>query len=100
MNKENFAMKEIRVRIPGDVCADVERRFFEYNAAKDIIAYLSSRETVLPEHLERFINQAEFRFTELEMVKEQVTKQYKPEGLEEYGYTFDFDDSAIVYSAN
>lgn len=93
-------MKEIRVQIPYDVCAEVERRFFEYNAAKDIIKFLMSREDVLESKLMWYINNTETRFTELELLKDEVTAQYKPEGLDNYGYEFDFRESCIVYKAN
>lgn len=93
-------MNEIRVQIPYDVSADVERRFFEYNATKNILAYLMSRDDVLATHLEKYIRQAETRFTELELMKEQVTQQYAPEGLADYGYEFDFNKSEIVYKNN
>lgn len=93
-------MKEIRVQIPHDVCAEVERRFFEYNAAKDIIKFLMSREDVLESKLMWYINNTETRFTELELLKDEVTSQYKPEGMGDVGYEFDFKESCIVYKAN
>lgn len=93
-------MNEIRVQIPHDVSAEVERRFFEYNAAKDIIKYLMTRDDVLESKLMWYINNTESRFIELEMMKEEVTAQYKPEGISDYGYEFDFNDCSIVYKVN
>lgn len=93
-------MNEIRVQIPHDLSAEVERRFFEYNAAKDIIKYLMSQEEVLEKNLDRYLNSAEARFAELELIKEEATNQYKPEGLVNYGYEFDFKNCEIIYKVN
>lgn len=93
-------MKEIRVQIPADISSEVERRFFEYNATRDIIGYLMSRDDVLAKNLEKYLVIAENRFTELELMKEDVTSQFVPEGISNYGYAFDFINCCIVYQVN
>ena len=78
----------------------IERLHFEYNAALDIIAFLMSKEDVKERHLQKYLDVAELRYTELEMAKAAVSSRYKPaDMLERYHYSFDFNAGEIIYWA-
>ena len=72
-----------KVIIPEQVSAYVERLFFEYNASLNIIRYL---------------RRSEQKYTELEIVKENIAREYAPVEFSKYNYTFDFEHNTIVYA--
>ena len=90
-------MAEIRVELSSDDNGLIERQFYEYNAARDIIAYLMQLDKINEQYLQQYINIAEKRYTELEMNKLAVDKAYRPEGIKPLSYTFDFEAEELVY---
>lgn len=87
------------VEIPKEESTKVERLWYEYNASRDIIKFLMSDKTVIWETLQEYINVAEKRFTELEMVKQAVASAYRPAtvDLAKWNYSFDFNNYKIVF---
>ena len=90
-------MENIRVKLSHEDCTLIERLFYEYNAAKDIISYLMQQDKINEIYLQQYINIAEKRFTELEMNKNAVDKAYRPEGINPLSYSFDFETEELVY---
>lgn len=88
---------DIRVKLSPEDCSLIERQFYEYNAARDIIAYLMQQDKVNEQYLQQYINIAEKRFTELEMNKNAVDKAYRPEEINPISYSFDFEAEELVY---
>ena len=78
----------------------IERLFYEYNAAKDLVGYLMQQDKVNEEYLQQYINITEKRFTELEMHKDLMDRQYRPVGITPINYTFDFIGEQLVYDVN
>ena len=90
-------MAEIRVKLSPEDNSLIERQFYEYNAARDIIGYLMQQDKVNEQYLQQYINIAEKRYAELEMNKAAADKHYRPEGIEPSSYTFDFEAEELVY---
>ena len=87
-----------KVIIPEQVSAYVERLFFEYNASLNIIRYLMSQDDIKEEYMQRYLRRSEQKYTELEMVKENIAIEYAPVEFSKYNYTFDFEHNTIVYA--
>lgn len=90
-------MDYIRVKLSHEDTTLIERLFYEYNAARDIIGYLMQQDKINETYLQQYINIAEKRFTELEMNKNAVDKAYRPEGINPSSYSFDFEAEELVY---
>lgn len=90
-------MENIRVKLDHEDCTLIERLFYEYNAARDIISYLMQQDKINETYLQQYINIAEKRFAELEMNKNAVDKAYRPEGINPSSYSFDFEAEELVY---
>lgn len=90
-------MKQIRVKLAPEDNSLIEREFYQYNASRDIIAYLMQQDKVNEQYLQQYINITETRFTSLEMHKNAVDKAYRPEGIEPLNYSFDFEKEELVY---
>lgn len=79
----------------------VERLFFEYNASKDIIAFLMSKDEVKEQHLQKYLDSSEVKYAELELAKASVTEKYRPEDMpEDSQYLFNFNNEEIEYWVN
>ena len=89
---------EKKVIIPVDVSTYVEKLFFEYNASLNIVRYLMSQDDVKDEYIQRYLKRTEEKHVELEIVKEEVTKEYAPAELDCYNYNFDFRNYTIIYT--
>lgn len=93
-------IKTIRVSIAETDSVYVERLWFEYNAALNILRYLMSQDVVLEKHLQKYADSAEVKYTELELVKKDMIKKYKPDVFTEnqmMNYTFDFDTESLIF---
>lgn len=91
-------MKEIRVKLDHLDSESVERSWYEYNGAKDIIGYLMTQENVNENYLQQYINIAERRYAELEMKKNAVDRKYRPADIQNLvHYEFDFENEDLVY---
>lgn len=78
----------------------MEKVWYEYNASRDIIAFLMQQEGVKFENLQEYINVAEVRFVECEKMKERLAAEFKPEevDLTKYNYGFDFEQFTITFT--
>ena len=88
--------KNIIITVQGS--EDIERWFFEYNASLNIIRYLMSQDDIKEEYMQRYLRRSEQKYTELEMVKENIAREYAPVEFSKYNYTFDFEHNTIVYA--
>jgi hypothetical protein len=87
----------IRVKLSPEDNSLIERQFYEYNAARDIISYLMQQSNINEDYLQQYINIAEKRFIELEMNKNAVDKHYRPQDINPVNYQFDFEAEELVY---
>lgn len=90
----------VRVKMFREDSEVIERGWYEYTAARDIIGYLMEKEKVNEEYLQQYINIAERRYAELEMKKVAADKKYRPEGINPTGYSFDFETEEIIYETD
>ena len=90
-------MAQVRVKLTPEDNGLIERQFYEYNAARDIIVYLMQQQSINEDYLQQYINIAERRFVELEMNKKAVDKAYRPKDIEPSSYSFDFEAEELVY---
>lgn len=91
-------MKEIKVQLTSKESTYIERLWYEYNASLNILRFLMSQDTVLEQHLQKYLDSSEAKYTELEMAKDSVSKTHKPEEItDEYDYQFDFDEECLIY---
>ena len=91
-------MKEIKVQLTNEESTYIERLWYEYNASLNILRFLMSQETVLEQHLKKYLDCSEAKFTELEIAKDTMSKAHKPEDITgAYDYQFDFDDECLIY---
>ena len=88
---------EKRVKITEGINNYIEKLFFEYNAIQNILRYLTSQDDVKSEYLDRYFEDAKIKNVELELAKQEVSKQYQPKNMYVHKYTFDFDNCEIVY---
>ena len=66
--------KEFKVNIGEENSRKMEKIWYEYNAARDIVAFLMQQEGVKFENLQEYLNVAEARFVESEKMKESLAK--------------------------
>ena len=85
-----------KVQIPADVSLEVNRAFYEYNAALNISGYLMSRPGVQIELLQQYLDATEMKYATLEMLKEKAVRQYPPT-KPWTTYEFNFDTFEIYY---
>ena len=91
-------MKEFKVQLAKEESTYVERLWYEYNASLNIIRFLMSQEGVLEQHLQKYLDSSEEKFTALEIAKNRVSKEHKTSGISgSYDYRFDFDDECLIY---
>lgn len=92
--------KEFKVNIGEEKSREMEKAWYEYNASRDIIAFLMQQDGVKFENLQEYINVAEIRFVECEKLKESLAKEFKPEevDLTKYNYGFNFEEFAIEFT--
>ena len=78
----------------------MEKIWYEYNASRDIIAFLMQQEGVKFENLQDYLQVAEVRFVESEKTKEELAKEFKPAevDLTKYNYGFDFENFTITFT--
>lgn len=72
----------------------IERLFFQYNATKDIVAFLMTKEDLNVEALQSYMETAERRFIELEMEKRRVVRSVG--GNPDANYMFNFADFTLT----
>lgn len=76
----------------------IEKLFYEYNASLNILRFLMSQDDIKSENLKMYCDASEEKYTTLEIGKKEISEAYKPEGISNYTYTFDFDNQSIIYS--
>lgn len=90
-------MAQINVSMAHEDIELVERLFYEYNAAKDLVGYLMQQDKVNETYLQQYINITERRFAELEMHKDMMDRRYRPANINPTNYTFDFINEQLIY---
>ena len=92
-------MKKHEIQIDHTESIRLERSFFEHAAGKDNIAFLMQDENVNWDVLQQYINVVEYRYTELELLKRELSRKYEPAELNgvDYNYQFDFENEKIIY---
>ena len=91
-------MKVNSVKI-GEIASNyIEKLFYEYNASLNILRFLMSQDDVKEENLKTYCDVSEEKYTTLEIGKKEISEKYKPDGINNYNYTFDFDNQSIIYS--
>lgn len=90
-------MTQVNVKMAHEDIELIERLFYEYNAAKDLVGYLMQQDKVNETYLQQYINITERRFAELEMHKDMMDRQYRPADINPVNYTFDFINEQLVY---
>ena len=95
-----MAKKVFVVNIGEENSRKMEKVWYEYNASRDIIAFLMQQEGVKFENLQEYLQVAEIRFVESEKMKEALAKEFKPEevDLTKYNYGFDFENFTITFT--
>lgn len=95
-----MAKKVFTVNIGEEKSRQMEKVWYEYNASRDIVAFLMQQEGVKFENLQDYLNVAEARFVVSEKMKESLAKEFKPEevDLTKYNYGFDFDKFTITFT--
>ena len=92
--------KVFTVNIGEENSRKMEKIWYEYNASRDIIAFLMQQDGVKFDNLQDYIQVAEIRFVEAEKMKETLAKEFKPEevDLTKYNYGFDFENFTITFT--
>ena len=88
---------EKRIKITEGLSNYVEKLYFEYNALQNILRYLSSQDDVKQEYLNRYFEEAKQKNMELELAKKEISDKYRPKYMHTCRYSFDFDNTEIVY---
>lgn len=91
-------MKVNNVKISESASNYIERLFYEYNASLNILRFLMVQDDVKEENLKMYCDASEEKYTALEIGKKEISAKYKPDGINNYNYTFDFDNHSIIYS--
>lgn len=93
-------MNRIKVKLSDADCRKVEQKFFEYQAIKDIVAFINCQEAINIGALKVYMTEAEERFAELERAKREVSKENCPDSFAgiDYDYEFDFNSQELIYS--
>ena len=66
----------------------VEKLFFEYNALKDLIVYMSKDSDVREEDKDYYLEKLGTMYSKLELAKEQVVAKYAPNSYKTYKFLF------------
>ena len=74
----------------------IERLFFKYNAAKDIVSFLMSKEEINAVALREYMDTTEQRFIELELAKRELVAKYG--GDPDNFYSFIFSTNTLEYT--
>ena len=74
----------------------IERLFFQYNATKDIVAFLMSKNDLNEVALQSYMEKAEQRFVELELAKRNIVVAYG--GNPDKDYMFTFENATLTYT--
>ena len=78
----------------------VERKFYEHQAGRDNIAFLMKDKEINWDILQHYVDVVETRWVELEMLKGEMDKKYRPDSIKgkNYGYEFLFDTHEMKYT--
>ena len=89
----------IEVKIYSEDSNLIERKYFEYSALKDCLAFLMKDEDVNKELLDKYVRSVGSMYYEVEKTKRLLSKKYEPQELhgKSYDYFFDFEDETITY---
>ena len=76
------------VKISSEHSDYVEKLFFEYNALKDLIVYMSKDSDVREEDKDYYLKKLGTMYSKLELAKEQVVSKYAPDSYKTYKFLF------------
>lgn len=76
------------VKISPEKSDYVEKLFFEYNALKDLIVYMSKDPDVREEDKDYYLEKLGTMYSKLELAKEQVVAKYAPDSYKTYKFLF------------
>ena len=76
------------VNIPTELSDWIEKLFFEYNALKDLIVYMSKDPDVREEDKDYYLEKLGTMYSKLELAKEQVVAKYAPDSYKTYKFLF------------
>lgn len=76
----------------------IERMFHEYNASLNILRFLMSQNDINEEYLLKYTKASEEKYIILEIGKKEISERYHPKEIENYNFTFDFDNNSIIYT--
>lgn len=76
------------VKISSELSDYVEKLFFEYNALKDLIVYMSKDPDVREEDKGYYLEKLGNMYSKLEVAKEQVVAKYAPDSYKTYKFLF------------
>ena len=65
------------INIPEDLSVEIERLFFEYNAALSVCRFLMSQEGINDEMMQKYLDSVECKWVELEMAKDDSDRLLK-----------------------
>ena len=89
--------RKLEVEIFPEESDHVERLFYEHKAGQDNIAFLMKDKDVRYDILQEYIDVIETRYVELELMKGELIEKYKPFGMKDYNYTFNFRNHSIIF---
>ena len=79
---------------------ELERAWYECNSTKEILGFLASQATTLPDTLQQYTDLFDVRFTKCEMLKTAIAKKYKPDevDLNTFNFMFDFNENKLTFT--
>lgn len=91
-------MDTITIKLPSDVSALVEQKFYERNMSFHLVGYLMGRSDVRKDLLEEYIEVAERRDMELELYKKKIVDLYSPDPAKSWSFSFDFENNELIFT--
>lgn len=87
----------IIVKISSEESQAVEKAFYEYNAALNILSYLLKQENVNQQYFDQYTKKSEQYFVTLENLKNIISNKYMPQDGQNYDYSFNFINEEIQF---
>lgn len=92
--------KVFTVNVPEEEIREVEKAWYEYNAAQSNVRFLAEDKLIDWEVLNEFNKAQAETFIKCEKLKAAVANKYKPEevDLSKYDYAFDFNECTLTFT--
>lgn len=88
----------IIVKIPNELSALIEKKYYERNMSFHLVGYLMGRPEINKELLNNYIKIAEQKDVELELYKKEISSAYIPNENKIWNFSFDFENSEIIFT--